>query len=93
MKVADEGIALLNSIEGPVAPVVVIGPYRSGKSFLLNQLLGVPCSECPWLLQFWQLAAAMTGGSSRQHVCVIAAACSSNSNTQESNAANFCVSE
>lgn len=44
MKVADEGIALLNSIEGPVAPVVVIGPYRSGKSFLLNQLLGVPCN-------------------------------------------------
>ncbi|WIA19894.1 hypothetical protein OEZ85_005794 [Tetradesmus obliquus] len=43
LKVADEGIALLNSIEGPVAPVVVIGPYRSGKSFLLNQLLGVPC--------------------------------------------------
>ncbi|WIA40191.1 hypothetical protein OEZ86_013580 [Tetradesmus obliquus] len=44
LKVADEGIALLNSIEGPVAPVVVIGPYRSGKSFLLNQLLGVPCN-------------------------------------------------
>ena len=26
-------------------PVVVIGPYRSGKSFLLNQLLGVGCGE------------------------------------------------
>lgn len=25
------------------AAVVVIGPYRSGKSFLLNQLLSVPC--------------------------------------------------
>lgn len=47
LKVADEGIQLLNSIEGPVAPIVVIGPYRSGKSFLLNQLLGVPCSETP----------------------------------------------
>ncbi|MEW5300408.1 MAG: hypothetical protein WDW36_003340 [Sanguina aurantia] len=34
---------LLRSITGPVAPLVVIGPYRSGKSFLLNQLLGVPC--------------------------------------------------
>jgi hypothetical protein len=45
LKVADEGIALLNSIDGPVSPIVVIGPYRSGKSFLLNQLLGVPCSE------------------------------------------------
>eukprot|EP00775_Hariotina_reticulata_P007219 gene7219-7432_t len=44
LKVADEGIQLLNSIAGPVAPVVVIGPYRSGKSFLLNQLLGVPCN-------------------------------------------------
>lgn len=29
----------------PVAPIVVIGPYRSGKSFLLNQLLGVPCGK------------------------------------------------
>lgn len=28
-----------------VAPVVVIGPYRSGKSFLLNQLLGVGCTH------------------------------------------------
>eukprot|EP00882_Tetradesmus_deserticola_P022407 GHRQ01024311.1.p1 GENE.GHRQ01024311.1~~GHRQ01024311.1.p1 ORF type:complete len:488 (+),score=152.10 GHRQ01024311.1:293-1756(+) len=44
LKVAEEGIALLNSIDGPVSPVVVIGPYRSGKSFSLNQLLGVPCN-------------------------------------------------
>jgi hypothetical protein len=51
LKVADEGIALLNSIDGPVVPVVVIGPYRSGKSFLLNQLLGVPCSEYAQLLR------------------------------------------
>ena len=35
----------LRALRGPVAPVVVIGPYRSGKSFLLNQLLGVPCDE------------------------------------------------
>ena len=52
LKVADEGIALLNSIDGPVSPVVVIGPYRSGKSFLLNQLLGVPCSEWTQLQQW-----------------------------------------
>ncbi|XRB05729.1 GB1/RHD3-type G domain-containing protein [Pycnococcus provasolii] len=29
----------------PVSLVSVIGPYRSGKSFLLNRLLGVPCDE------------------------------------------------
>lgn len=40
-----EGLALLKSFQTPVAPVVVIGPYRSGKSFLLNQLLSVPCDE------------------------------------------------
>ena len=40
----DAGVALLRSLVGVrVAPVVVIGPYRSGKSFLLNQLLGVGC--------------------------------------------------
>ena len=38
------GLELLRALKGPVAPVVVIGPYRSGKSFLLNQLLGVGCS-------------------------------------------------
>ncbi|GBF97040.1 hypothetical protein Rsub_09513 [Raphidocelis subcapitata] len=43
LKLADEGVQLLRSFQGPVAPVVVIGPYRSGKSFLLNQLLGVSC--------------------------------------------------
>lgn len=39
------GLDVLRRIKGPVAPVVVIGPYRSGKSFLLNQLLGVGCGE------------------------------------------------
>lgn len=40
-----EGLAVLRDIQTPVAPVVVIGPYRSGKSFLLNQLLGVGCGK------------------------------------------------
>lgn len=40
-----DGLNFLKTINGPVAPVVVIGPYRSGKSFLLNQLLQVPCDE------------------------------------------------
>lgn len=29
----------------PLFPVQVIGPYRSGKSFLLNQLLSLSCDE------------------------------------------------
>eukprot|EP00889_Picochlorum_renovo_P001452 jgi/Picre1/28482/NNA_003886.t1 len=32
-------------MRGPIVPVVVIGPYRSGKSFTLNQLMEVPCDE------------------------------------------------
>mmetsp|Transcript_7092 Transcript_7092/g.20767 ORF Transcript_7092/g.20767 Transcript_7092/m.20767 type:complete len:616 (-) Transcript_7092:489-2336(-) len=40
-----EGLDVIRSISGPVVPVVVIGPYRSGKSFLLNQLLGVGCND------------------------------------------------
>ena len=51
LRLADEGVALLRSFQGPVAPVVVIGPYRSGKSFLLNQLLGVSCGGCAAGLQ------------------------------------------
>jgi hypothetical protein len=72
LKVADEGIALLNSIDGPVSPIVVIGPYRSGKSFLLNQLLGVPCSELTQLQQ-QQLVAAAAQISSGQR-CITTAA-------------------
>lgn len=45
LKVQREGLDLLASIDGPIAPVVVIGPYRSGKSFTLNQLLGLNCSK------------------------------------------------
>ena len=43
LAVDPSGLQLLRKLKGPVAPVVVIGPYRSGKSFLLNQLLGVGC--------------------------------------------------
>lgn len=45
LEVAREGLEALRSIRKPVAPVVVIGPYRSGKSFLLNELLGVGCDQ------------------------------------------------
>ena len=41
LKVHDEGIALLNGLgTAPVATVAVAGMYRTGKSFLLNQLVG-----------------------------------------------------
>ncbi|CAL8460728.1 g259 [Coccomyxa elongata] len=45
LSLEEGGLRVLREIKGPVAPVVVIGPYRSGKSFLLNQLLGVGCDE------------------------------------------------
>lgn len=45
LEVMDEGLTMLRNLKGPVAPVVVIGPYRSGKSFTLNQLLNVSCEE------------------------------------------------
>ena len=47
LRTVEAGLDLLRSARGPIAPVVVIGPYRSGKSFLLNQLLGVSCGEGP----------------------------------------------
>ena len=45
-----DGLQMLRRLRGPVAPVVVIGPYRSGKSFLLNQILGVSCGMLSWRL-------------------------------------------
>ena len=35
----------LRSIPGPIAVVTAIGQYRSGKSYLLNQLMEVPCDR------------------------------------------------
>ena len=43
LHVNEAGLQLLRSIEGHVAPIVVIGPYRSGKSFLINQMLDISC--------------------------------------------------
>jgi Guanylate-binding protein, N-terminal domain len=43
LRVSEEGLALLRGMRGRLAPVVVIGPYRSGKSFLINQMLGTGC--------------------------------------------------
>jgi len=43
LEIVEEGLEVLRAVTTPISPVVVIGPYRSGKSFLLNQLLGVSC--------------------------------------------------
>lgn len=40
-EVQQEALDLLNTIEGPVAVVAVAGLWRTGKSFLLNSLLGL----------------------------------------------------
>ena len=38
--VCEEGARLLAGIDGPVVVIAVAGIYRTGKSFLLNQLVG-----------------------------------------------------
>ncbi|KAL2635536.1 hypothetical protein R1flu_007015 [Riccia fluitans] len=45
LTVARRGLDVISRITNPVAVVAVIGPYRSGKSFLLNQLLSLSCNE------------------------------------------------
>jgi hypothetical protein len=39
------GLDFVTSISGKVAIVAAIGPFRSGKSFLLNQLMGQTCAR------------------------------------------------
>ncbi|GBG71009.1 hypothetical protein CBR_g8307 [Chara braunii] len=45
LALSEEGLDVISQIDLPVAVVAVIGPYRSGKSFLLNQLLSLSCDE------------------------------------------------
>lgn len=45
LRLAKEGLDAIRRIRSPIAAVAVIGPYRSGKSFLLNQLLSLPCDK------------------------------------------------
>ncbi|KAG5603317.1 hypothetical protein H5410_034687 [Solanum commersonii] len=45
LRFAREGLEAIERITTPIAAVAVIGPYRSGKSFLLNQLLSLSCNE------------------------------------------------
>ncbi|KAK8693937.1 hypothetical protein V6N13_071504 [Hibiscus sabdariffa] len=43
LRLSREGLEAISRINTPIAAVAVIGPYRSGKSFLLNQLLSLSC--------------------------------------------------
>ncbi|KAL1547179.1 guanylate-binding protein 4-like [Salvia divinorum] len=45
LRLSREGLEAIEKITTPIAAVAVIGPYRSGKSFLLNQLLSLSCDE------------------------------------------------
>ncbi|KAL2323498.1 hypothetical protein Fmac_027877 [Flemingia macrophylla] len=45
LQLSREGLEAIKRITNPIAAVAVIGPYRSGKSFLLNQLLSLSCYE------------------------------------------------
>ncbi|KAG0481446.1 hypothetical protein HPP92_012304 [Vanilla planifolia] len=45
LRLAKEGLDAIRRIKNPIAAIAVIGPYRSGKSFLLNQLLSLPCER------------------------------------------------
>ncbi|XP_028788598.1 guanylate-binding protein 4-like [Neltuma alba] len=45
LRLSREGLEVIERITNPIAAVGVIGPYRSGKSFLLNQLLSLSCYE------------------------------------------------
>ncbi|KAG5402209.1 hypothetical protein IGI04_016816 [Brassica rapa subsp. trilocularis] len=45
LRLSREGLEAISGITTPIAAVAVIGPYRSGKSFLLNQLLSLSCYE------------------------------------------------
>ncbi|XP_039828745.1 guanylate-binding protein 4-like isoform X2 [Panicum virgatum] len=45
LRLSEQGLDAIRRIENPIAIVGVIGPYRSGKSFLLNQLLSLSCDK------------------------------------------------
>ncbi|PIA45121.1 hypothetical protein AQUCO_01700575v1 [Aquilegia coerulea] len=45
LRLSREGLEAIERITTPISAVAVIGPYRSGKSFLLNQLLSLSCYE------------------------------------------------
>ena len=42
LKLVEDGLALLRSIDKPLAVLSICGPYRSGKSYFLSRVLGSP---------------------------------------------------
>jgi hypothetical protein len=39
LKIENEGLNYIQSIEGNIAVCICVGPYRQGKSYLLNRIL------------------------------------------------------
>lgn len=42
LRLNNEALKLLETINKPVAVLAICGPYRTGKSYFLSQLLGIP---------------------------------------------------
>ena len=40
LEIVPESLELLRSIEKPIAPVAICGPYRTGKSYFLSRMVG-----------------------------------------------------
>lgn len=45
LELQPQALARIEELTGPVSVVSAIGQYRSGKSYLLNQLMQIPCSQ------------------------------------------------
>ena len=43
LRLQPEALSLLQRLEGPISVVSVVGAYRTGKSWLLNELMGLGC--------------------------------------------------
>ena len=45
LELREEALSLLRNIDGPVSVIAVVGAYRTGKSWLLNELMRLGCDE------------------------------------------------
>ena len=45
LSVQQEALEILQQIQQPVVVVTIVGPYRSGKSYLMNRLAGKETGE------------------------------------------------
>ena len=45
LSVQQEALEILQQIQQPVVVVTIVGPYRSGKSYLMNRLAGKQTGE------------------------------------------------